>query len=381
MLRGWRPLNTLESTLGEKLLFSSAHFLQEWDEGHEAVIILWFAKLLHEGLGFLLGQLLTKVGKETEKFISNHGVVVIFVIKLKDLNEVVESTLVLGVLACLVHGVDLSLGEHLLALLGLSSDLFDGLEGWVQVAGTDEISGIEGINIAISLEVIDIENEFDGIDFLFLKTKLSHFELFVPLCSLTTIEGEDYKFLVQSIYSPGDVAASEVEQLWKDLPKTAPVMDSKLKCVFELPSAETETVKDDDHATSTATKEVTPTTVEDLVPAPVDDTPSITSSAPPSAVDQSPPPTAAPKTQPLSSSIASKVEKSSSEVSEKKVSAGTSLSKPIPPVAAKAAQDSTASQSMPMEMLTQDNANLQATFIVGIVLALIIGIILGKFVF
>jgi len=194
-------------------------------------------------------------------------------------------------------------------------------------------------------------------------------------------ENKRHKFLVQSIYSPGDVAASEVEQLWKDLPKTAPVMDSKLKCVFELPSAETETAKDDDHAASTATKEVTPPTVEDLVPAPVDDTPSVTSSAPPSAVDQSPPPTAAPKTQPLSSSIASKVEKSSNEVSEKKVSAGTSLSKPIPPAAAKAAQDSTASQSMPMEMLTQDNANLQATFIVGIVLALIIGIILGKFVF
>ena len=132
------------------------------NEGHEAVIILWLAKLLHQGLCFFLGQLLSEVGEESEKLISNHGVVVIFVIELQDFNEVVESTLVLGVLACLVHGVDLSLGEHLLALLGLTSDLIDGLEGWVQVAGTDEISGVEGINIAISLEVIDIESKFDG---------------------------------------------------------------------------------------------------------------------------------------------------------------------------------------------------------------------------
>jgi hypothetical protein len=153
------------------LLLSSAHLLEEGNEGHETIIIFRFAQLLHEGLGLFLGKLLSKVGKETEKLISNHGVVVIFVIKLKDFNEVVESTLVLGVLACLVHGVDFSLGEHLLSLLGLSSNLIDGLEGWVQVAGTDEVSGIEGINIAISLEVIDIKGKFNCVNLLLLESK------------------------------------------------------------------------------------------------------------------------------------------------------------------------------------------------------------------
>merc|ERR1719320_439882 len=57
-----------------------------------------------------------------------------------------EATLVLGVLACLVHGEDFSLGEGLLSLLGLTSNFLDGSEGWVEVAGTDKISGIEGIN-------------------------------------------------------------------------------------------------------------------------------------------------------------------------------------------------------------------------------------------
>ena len=153
------------------LLLSSAHLLKEGNEGHETIIIFRFAELLHQGLCFFLGQLLAKVGEESEKLISNHGVVVIFVIKLKDLNEVVESTLVLGVLACLVHGVDFSLGEHLLSLLGLSSNLIDGLEGWVQVACTDEVTGVEGINIAISLEVIDIKGKFNCVNFLLLKTE------------------------------------------------------------------------------------------------------------------------------------------------------------------------------------------------------------------
>merc|ERR1712012_1533027 len=122
--------------------------------------------LLHQGLGLLLGQLLSEAGKKTEQLVGKHGVVVIFVIELQDLNEVMETSLVLGVLAGLVHGEDISLGEHLLSLLGCSSDLGDGLEGGVQVAGSDEVASVEGINLAISLEVIDIESEFDGIDFL-----------------------------------------------------------------------------------------------------------------------------------------------------------------------------------------------------------------------
>ena len=103
-----------------------------------------------------------------------HGVVVIFVVELQDLNEVVEASLVLGVLAGLVHGEDLGLGDHLLALLGGASDLGDGLEGGVQVAGADEVAGIEGVNLAVSLEVIDIEGEVDGVDFLLLETEFSH---------------------------------------------------------------------------------------------------------------------------------------------------------------------------------------------------------------
>ena len=93
---------------------------------------------------------------------AQHGVVVVLVVQLQDLDKVVESTLVLGLLAGLVHGEDIGLGEHLLALLLLAANLLDGLEGGVQVAGAEQVAGIVGVDLAVTLEVIDIEGEIDG---------------------------------------------------------------------------------------------------------------------------------------------------------------------------------------------------------------------------
>merc|ERR1719323_1471822 len=155
------------------LLLSSAHPLQEGDEGHEALIVSGLTELLHQGLGLLLGQLLSEVGQKTEQLVGQHGVVVIFVVQLQDLNEVVETSLVLAVLGGLVDGEDLLLGEHLLSLLSFASDLSDGLEGGVKVAGSDEVTSEESINLAISLEVIDIKSKV-GVNLLLLESKFSH---------------------------------------------------------------------------------------------------------------------------------------------------------------------------------------------------------------
>ena len=131
-------------------------------EGDEAVIVSGVAQLLHQVLGLLLGQLLTEVHQQLEQLELQDGVVGIFVVQLQDLNEVVEATLVLGVLAGLVHGEDIGLGEELLSLGDSTTDLLDGLQGWVEVAGTDKVANIEGVNLAISLEVIDVKGEVDG---------------------------------------------------------------------------------------------------------------------------------------------------------------------------------------------------------------------------
>jgi len=101
-----------------------------------------------------------------------HGVVIVFVVQLQDLNKVVEATLVLGVLAGLVHGEDVSFSQEL-GSLGLSTtDLIDGLQGGVEVTGADEVTGIEGINLAVTLEVVDVEGELDRVNFLLLKSEL-----------------------------------------------------------------------------------------------------------------------------------------------------------------------------------------------------------------
>ena len=131
-------------------------------EGHETIVILGLAQLLHQGLGLLLGQLLSQVGQQLEQLVSDHGIVGIFVVQLEDLNEVVEATLILGVLGGLVDGEGIGLGDELGSLGGATSNGGDGLEGGVQVAGTDEVAGVEGINLAISLEVVYIKCKVDG---------------------------------------------------------------------------------------------------------------------------------------------------------------------------------------------------------------------------
>ena len=52
------------------------------NERHKPVVICGVAELLHEGLGLVLGQLLTEVGQQTEQLVCQHGVVLIFVVQL-----------------------------------------------------------------------------------------------------------------------------------------------------------------------------------------------------------------------------------------------------------------------------------------------------------
>merc|ERR1712193_297875 len=88
------------------------------------------------------------------------------------ISKVVEASLVLGVLAFLEHGEDFGLGQDLLSLFLCSSDGLDGLHGGVDVAGPHQVASIEGIDLAVTLEVIDIEGEVKSFDFLLLESKL-----------------------------------------------------------------------------------------------------------------------------------------------------------------------------------------------------------------
>ena len=72
-----------------------------------------------------------------------------------------DATGVLGVLGLLEDGVEVVNLHDLLALLLLAAELVDGGEGGVQVAGSQQVADVEAINLAVSLEVIDVKGEAD----------------------------------------------------------------------------------------------------------------------------------------------------------------------------------------------------------------------------
>ena len=82
-----------------------------------------------------------------------------------------DATGVLGVLGLFEEGIHVLEADGLLALLLLTTNLSDGLHGGVQVAGANEVTNVETVDLAISLEVIDIKGEVDSVNFLLLESK------------------------------------------------------------------------------------------------------------------------------------------------------------------------------------------------------------------
>ena len=89
------------------------------------------------------------------------GLVFVLVVQLQDLNEIVDATGVLGLLGGLEERVHVLEGDNLLALLLLASNRVNGLVGRVDVAGADQVTNVETIDLAVTLEVIDLEGELD----------------------------------------------------------------------------------------------------------------------------------------------------------------------------------------------------------------------------
>jgi len=87
-----------------------------------------------------------------------HGVVVIFVIKLKDFNKVVETTMFTGIHPWRAYSFpSLPVLQPQQWSSGLGSS-----------CRTNEVTSVEGTNLTISLEVVDIKSKFDwSISFFF----------------------------------------------------------------------------------------------------------------------------------------------------------------------------------------------------------------------
>ena len=104
---------------------------------------------------------LTEVGQQPEELVAEDGAVIVLVVELEDLDEVVDATGVLGGLGLGEDGVEVVDLHHPLALLLLAAELVDGVQGGVDVASPQQVSDVEAIDLAVSLEVVHIKGKLD----------------------------------------------------------------------------------------------------------------------------------------------------------------------------------------------------------------------------
>lgn len=208
-------------------------------------------------------------------------------------------------------------------------------------------------------------------------------------------ENKRHKFLVQSVVPTGeiaDISAGDVEALWKNLPDKYPIMDSKLKCVFEMPSGG-EAVANVESDLGTAASDISlkekssgfssslSTTVKDPVPdepaAPLEVNGVQGTEEIKTAVAPEPKLASAPQVKPASvetvKDVPTVVHRKPQVTSKPPVVAE-------PPVKVEKSAPVQSVNEIQPELQTADNVGLQLSFMVGIVLALLIGIILGKFI-
>ena len=105
-------------------------------------------------------QGLTEIGQQSEKLVSKNGSILVFVVQFQDFNEVVDATSVLGKLDLGKDWVEVIDDHDFLALFLHATNFIDGCKGGVKVAGSQEVSDVEPIDLAVSLEVIHIKGEF-----------------------------------------------------------------------------------------------------------------------------------------------------------------------------------------------------------------------------
>jgi hypothetical protein len=204
-------------------------------------------------------------------------------------------------------------------------------------------------------------------------------------------ENKRHKFLVQSVIPTGDIAdiqVGDVESLWKSLPDKYPLMDSKLKCVFEMPSNEAVAKSAGDEnglsgAADTSLPVSSSSNFHSVVGNPTKDAPSQPSpevngtngteeiKAP---ADPKPAPPAVTKPASVETPAAPVLTQRKTPLQTKPVES-PKIEKSSPPPAQRSVGG-----NLQTDVKSQDNVGMQLSFMVGIVLALLIGIILGKFI-
>jgi len=203
-------------------------------------------------------------------------------------------------------------------------------------------------------------------------------------------ENKRHKFLVQSVIPTGDIAdiqPGDVESLWKSLPDKYPLMDSKLKCVFEMPSNEaitksacdsgfadgglSNTVSDASLPPSTNYHSVVnnPSKEAPAQPTPLSEMNGTEDVKAPTEPKPAPPAVTKPASVETVKEAPVLVQRKTPLQTKPVESSKIEKSTPVPP-----------QRNLQTDVKSADNVGIQLSFMVGIVLALLIGIILGKFI-
>lgn len=192
-------------------------------------------------------------------------------------------------------------------------------------------------------------------------------------------ENKRHKFLVQSVILKESIPEADVEPYWKNLADSSSVMDSKLKCVFELPPGDGAPEKSSPEASSTPPKEKSSSaSTKDAVVAESTSTVKSSSentnnSALSATVSNDS------KDSPVKPRVSQLPKQNESELRQRSnVSKPSSSSEQFETATSKSFKRKP--NELPAELATSDNKQLQTTFIVGLVLALLLGIILGKYI-
>jgi len=138
---------------------SSAHSSQEWFIGNETVVIFGVTALLDENVDLLSFELLTQRQQNVFELSQHHGAILLFVVKLQALNEVLEGSLVLGVLHFTVQGEELFQFDVFFSLLLGTAQFLNHLEGWVEIQTSEAVTEIEQVHASLALKVIDVEGK------------------------------------------------------------------------------------------------------------------------------------------------------------------------------------------------------------------------------
>jgi len=194
-------------------------------------------------------------------------------------------------------------------------------------------------------------------------------------------ENKRHKFLVQSVILKEPIAEEDVEGFWKNLTDGTPVMDSKLKCVFELPSGESLTEKPSDPVTTSSppkekvgkSSSMKESATENLQ----------TSRTATETTDRSSSSTShvsSPETKDSPRQSSAKQPRSPPKQTEPEIRQRTNVSKPSSPTpSTTSVTRSKPTEKIPAELVTKES-NMQMVFVIGLVMALLMGIALGKFV-